>query len=226
MAQPPTPAGQDPAPDPCNLIVNYIPTPVTDAELYAMFSQYGELVSARVIVDRVTGHPKGYGFVKYRSVEDANSAMLHMNGFAIHGKRFKVTPARGFQSTTIDAWSKQASQHHFQLAAPQIDLVPPPAMAGPPAVVRYPPQVIRQFGEYYDGVPQNSTYPPPSLEAPSSTSSANADRYRIPSTNASPNAANNPVYVYSSPPAVAQTMPAETRPTEARQGIPAPPPAY
>ena len=94
----------DPFPDPCNLIVNYIPTPVTDAELYGMFTQYGELVSARVIVDRVSGHPKGYGFVKYKNYEDASQAMARMNGFQIHGKRLKVTPARGFQSNIIDAY--------------------------------------------------------------------------------------------------------------------------
>jgi RNA recognition motif-containing protein len=92
---------EGPPPDPCNLIVNYIPTPVTDAELGAIFSQHGELMSARVIVDRQTKHPKGYGFVKYRCPKQAAIAMVAMNGFEIHGKRLKVTAARGSQSESI-----------------------------------------------------------------------------------------------------------------------------
>lgn len=84
--------------DPCNLIVNYIPTPVTDAELRQMFEQFGEVTSARVILDRVTQQPKGYGFVKFSREEDSRRALQEMNGFSILNKRLKITPARGPQA--------------------------------------------------------------------------------------------------------------------------------
>ncbi|KEG12729.1 RNA-binding protein [Trypanosoma grayi] len=85
--------------DPRNLIVNYIPTPVTDAELRQLFEQFGVVESARVIVDRANNnHPKGYGFVKFSSEMAARAAIEGMNGFQIYNKRLRVTPARGPQN--------------------------------------------------------------------------------------------------------------------------------
>jgi hypothetical protein len=81
--------------DPRNLIINYIPTPVSEEELKQLFVQYGEVESARIILDRETGQPKGYGFVKFMSEESAQEAIRKMNGFEIHNKRLKVTTARG-----------------------------------------------------------------------------------------------------------------------------------
>lgn len=146
------PAGQEPFPDPCNLIVNYIPTPVTDAELHAIFSQYGELVSARVIVDRTTGHPKGYGFVKFKNVADANRAMMNMTGFTILGKRLKVTPARGFQSASIDTY---VNRTHF--VAPPVAMMPvAPLMYPGQPIMAPPPMNVQQFAvheEYATAAP-------------------------------------------------------------------------
>lgn len=105
-----------------NLIVNYIPTPVTDAELRQLFEQFGTLESARVIVDRHTLHPKGYGFVKFRREEDAQKAMLQMNGFEIHNKRLKVTPAMGPQNTAINNMTTRMEA--LQVASPGNPLAP------------------------------------------------------------------------------------------------------
>lgn len=85
-------------PDPCNLIVNYIPTPVTDEDLRELFEPFGVVVSARVIVDRVTNHPKGYGFVKYTTKEAAKEAIRQMNGYKIQNKHLRVTQANGPQN--------------------------------------------------------------------------------------------------------------------------------
>lgn len=82
-------------PDPKNLIVNYIPSPITNDRLRELFEPYGPVESARVIKDRTTQHPKGYGFVKYFSEESARLAMTSMNGFEIGHKRLRVTQANG-----------------------------------------------------------------------------------------------------------------------------------
>ena len=109
-------------PDPCNLIINYIPTPMTDEELRQSFAQFGPLISARVICDRETRHPKGYGFVKFEKPDDAAKAVEAMNGFQVYGKRLKVTLARGYQSADIDRFVEKSQQRALQqqvLAASQ-----------------------------------------------------------------------------------------------------------
>lgn len=78
-----------------NLIVNYIPNAIGDHELHRLFSPHGELESARVIHDTVTGLPKGYGFVMFRHSEDAARAMAAMNGYEVYNKRLKVSCAKG-----------------------------------------------------------------------------------------------------------------------------------
>ena len=116
-----------PPSDPKNLIVNYIPTPVTDEELRQMFAQFGEVESARVIVDReMNNHPKGYGFVKFRTPEAAASAIQNMNGFEILGKRLKVTPAKGHQSAQINQYHSRVQRMMAQPTAPPPP--PPPAL--------------------------------------------------------------------------------------------------
>ncbi|KAH9597955.1 RNA recognition motif domain [Trypanosoma melophagium] len=84
--------------DPRNLIVNYIPTPVTDAELRRLFEPFGPVETARVIRDRANNHPKGYGFVRFRSEAAAQEAIGRMNGYEIYNKRLRVDIARGPQS--------------------------------------------------------------------------------------------------------------------------------
>nr|CCC91484.1 putative RNA-binding protein [Trypanosoma congolense IL3000] len=104
-------------PDPCNLIVNYIPTPVTEADLHALFKPFGALQSVRIIFDRSNpGQHKGYGFVRYRSVESAWAAMQHMDGYHIHNKRLRVTRARGPRGA---------------IRAASEAMTPPPPGAGP-----------------------------------------------------------------------------------------------
>ncbi|KAG8346953.1 putative RNA recognition motif (a k a RRM RBD or RNP domain) [Trypanosoma vivax] len=90
-------------PDPRNLIINYIPTPVTENELRALFEPFGEVESLRIICDRETNHPKGYGFVKYKAVEAAKAAAAKLSGHPIRNKRLRVTPALGPRSSQASA---------------------------------------------------------------------------------------------------------------------------
>lgn len=72
------------------LIVNYLAPDVTGTELHTLFSRFGPLDGARVIVDRQTNMPRGFGFVYYRYAEGAKEAVEKMNGYEYHGKRLKV----------------------------------------------------------------------------------------------------------------------------------------
>jgi splicing factor 1 len=87
--------------DPCNLIINFIPTPITDQHLHDLFAPYGELLSARVIKDRQTQHPLGYGFVKYRDPNAAAIAIRELDGARCLNKRLRVSVAQGFSQRQL-----------------------------------------------------------------------------------------------------------------------------
>ena len=65
----------------------------TDEDLRTLFGQYGEVTSARVVVDRVSGRSKGFGFVEMPNENEANAAIE-----AINGKDFQGRPLRVNQS--------------------------------------------------------------------------------------------------------------------------------
>ncbi|KAG5175210.1 hypothetical protein JKP88DRAFT_203737 [Tribonema minus] len=77
-------------PDGCNLFVFHIPNDMTNNDLYALFSDYGEVISARIMVDKVSGRSRGFGFVSFSTRASAEAAIKGMNGFHIGHKRLKV----------------------------------------------------------------------------------------------------------------------------------------
>ena len=54
-----------------NLIINYLPQTLSDAEFNQLFAALGPLQSARILRDKRTGYSFGYGFVNYQKEEDA-----------------------------------------------------------------------------------------------------------------------------------------------------------
>ncbi|RNF24369.1 RNA-binding protein 6 [Trypanosoma cruzi] len=89
------------------LIVNYLAPDVVSAELHGLFSRFGPLDGARIIHDRQTNLPKGYGFVYFCNPEDAKEAVERMNGFEFHGKRIKV----GYSTNPLNIVSGANNQH-------------------------------------------------------------------------------------------------------------------
>lgn len=65
-----------------------------DESLRDAFSQFGEIVSAQVIVDRMSGRSKGFGFVEMGSQEEADAAIAAMNGKELDGRALTVNEAR------------------------------------------------------------------------------------------------------------------------------------
>lgn len=66
----------------------------TDAALNQAFSQAGSVVSASVVMDRVTGRSRGFGFVEMASEEDAQKAIDMWNGKDLDGRAINVSIAR------------------------------------------------------------------------------------------------------------------------------------
>lgn len=74
--------------------VGNLPFSVSDEDLRAMFSEFGEITEAVLIKDKFSGRSKGFGFVTFSSDESANSAISKMNGKEVQGRELKVTEAK------------------------------------------------------------------------------------------------------------------------------------
>ncbi|XP_017877019.1 ELAV-like protein 3 isoform X12 [Ceratina calcarata] len=77
-----------------NLIVNYLPQSMTQDEIRSLFSSIGEVESCKLIRDKLTGQSLGYGFVNYHRPEDAEKAIITLNGLRLQNKTIKVSYAR------------------------------------------------------------------------------------------------------------------------------------
>ncbi len=66
----------------------------TDASLKDAFSQVGTVSSASIIMDRMTGRSKGFGFVEFNDDAEADAAIEKFNGFELDGRKLTVNEAR------------------------------------------------------------------------------------------------------------------------------------
>lgn len=66
----------------------------TDEGLKDAFSQAGTVVSATIIMDRMTGRSKGFGFVEMNTEEEAQEAINMFNGKELDGRSITVNEAR------------------------------------------------------------------------------------------------------------------------------------
>ena len=67
---------------------------VRDEDLKGFFTPFGEVTSARIINDRVTGKSRGFGFVEMSDDKAARKAMAELNAAAVDGRTLKVVEAR------------------------------------------------------------------------------------------------------------------------------------
>eukprot|EP00027_Filamoeba_sp_ATCC50430_P017596 CAMPEP_0168564854 /NCGR_PEP_ID=MMETSP0413-20121227/13483_1 /TAXON_ID=136452 /ORGANISM="Filamoeba nolandi, Strain NC-AS-23-1" /LENGTH=404 /DNA_ID=CAMNT_0008596585 /DNA_START=39 /DNA_END=1253 /DNA_ORIENTATION=+ len=83
-----------------NLFISSLPPEVDDASLIKLFSPFGKIVSAKVMVDLNTKVSRGFGFVKYSTLDEAKLAIQQMNGEALGGKNLVVQYAESKGTTT------------------------------------------------------------------------------------------------------------------------------
>ena len=75
------------------LYVGNLPWSTTEDELAAAFSEHGEVVSSRIITDRVTGRSRGFGFVEVKD-EDADRMIAALNGAEMGNRALTVNEAK------------------------------------------------------------------------------------------------------------------------------------
>jgi len=76
------------------LYVGNLPYSVRDGDLEQAFSQFGQVSSAKVMMERDTGRSKGFGFVEMASEPEAQAAIQGMHGQALGGRNLVVNEAR------------------------------------------------------------------------------------------------------------------------------------
>ena len=83
-----------------NIYVSNLSFNTSDAELQDLFSQYGEVSSAKVITDRETGRSRGFGFVEMANDAEAKEAMAGLNNKEVEGRAMSVSVAKEREART------------------------------------------------------------------------------------------------------------------------------
>ena len=76
------------------IYVGGLPYSTAEQELSDLFSQHGNVESARVITDKYTGQSRGFGFVEMTSADEAKTAIEALNGSQMGGRTLTVNEAR------------------------------------------------------------------------------------------------------------------------------------
>lgn len=76
-----------------SLFVGNIPWTVTDADLQAKFAEFGNVISARVVTDKLSGKSRGFGFVDMEDA-DAEKAVAAMTGYKWGDREITINEAR------------------------------------------------------------------------------------------------------------------------------------
>jgi len=76
-----------------NIYVGNLPWSSTEEDVRATFESYGEVISVKLINDRETGRPRGFGFVEMED-QGALEAIENLDGSDIGGRNIKVNEAR------------------------------------------------------------------------------------------------------------------------------------
>ncbi len=76
------------------LYVGNLSYDVTEADLQDLFAQYGEVKDVHILMDRMSGRPRGFGFVTMATPEAMNEAASSLDSTEWMGRKLKVNEAR------------------------------------------------------------------------------------------------------------------------------------
>jgi cold-inducible RNA-binding protein len=87
-----------------NIYVGNLSYEVTEDELRQEFAAFGEVTSVRIITDRYTGRPRGFGFVEMSTSSEGEAAIAGLNGKTLKDRTLNVSEARP-RSDSRSNWS-------------------------------------------------------------------------------------------------------------------------
>ena len=76
-----------------NIYIGNLSFSTTEDSLKSLFTEFGDVESVKIIKDRYSGRPKGFGFIEMPSNSEADQAIKALNGNRIDGSHIKVKPA-------------------------------------------------------------------------------------------------------------------------------------
>ncbi len=82
------------------LYVGNLPYTADDQALRNNFAEYGDVTSAKVMMDRDSGRSKGFGFVEMGTAEQAEAAIKGLNGMSVGGRDIVVNISRPKEAST------------------------------------------------------------------------------------------------------------------------------
>lgn len=77
-----------------NIYIGNLPYTVTEDDLKEVFSEFGEISSVNIIMDKFSGRSKGFGFVEMPNDSEADDAIKALNESAMQGRNIKVNQAK------------------------------------------------------------------------------------------------------------------------------------
>ena len=77
-----------------NIYVGNLDYKVNEKDLDDIFSEYGTVSSAKVIMDKINGRSKGFGFVEMENQDEANKAIKELNGATYENREITVNEAK------------------------------------------------------------------------------------------------------------------------------------
>ena len=77
-----------------NIFVGNLSFRTTQEALMEAFSQYGNVERVSIVTDKMTGQPRGFGFVEMTNREEAQQAINQLNGAELDGRALNVNEAR------------------------------------------------------------------------------------------------------------------------------------
>lgn len=89
----PRPQRREAFDDNCRIYVGNLPWSFDDFDLQDTFSEFGDVVNARVIIDRETGRSRGFGFVTMKEEDSVDKAIGELDGSVCDGRNIRVNKA-------------------------------------------------------------------------------------------------------------------------------------
>ena len=77
-----------------NIYVGNLSFEATEDDLREVFGRYGQVTSAKIIMDRDTGKSRGFAFVEMADNAAGAKALEELDGYDLHGRGLKVSEAR------------------------------------------------------------------------------------------------------------------------------------
>jgi RNA recognition motif-containing protein len=92
-----------------NIYVGNLSWGLKDEDLANLFSPFGEVASAKIVMDKFTQRSKGFGFVEMPNDEEAQTAIAQLNGSEIEGRNLVVNESRPKEGGSGDGGYKKRS---------------------------------------------------------------------------------------------------------------------